>query len=297
MTAREERSLERVIASVRAGNSLMDRLDMEQQRNLFDALGLIVRPSKNTSSIDFDLDGMPVSWVRPYDCMPNKKALLHCHGGAFWSGTLKYSKLVSSRIASCCGMDSLTFEYRLAPENPFPAAVLDAMKAYKYLLDYGYNPEDIIISGESAGGSLALVITQKILDEGIKAPAGLILISPWTNLNCEGDSYQTNKEEDPTLDQESLLSAAKWYAGDAPLTYPGISPIYGSFKGFPKTIIQAGAREILLSDSVALNEKMTEEGVETSFEVFDKMWHVFHMYPVSQAKEALDKIGEFAKNL
>ena len=190
-------------------------------------------------------------------------------------------------------MDVLSFDYRLAPENPYPAALKDAMKAWDYLMLLGYGARDVIIAGDSAGGNLALSLVLKLKAQERLLPRGLVLMSPWTDLTASGKSYTEKTELDPVLNEEYLNRMIENYAKDVELNDPLVSPLFGDFTGFPPTYIQAGDNEILLSDSELLHKKLIHANVSVKLDVFKGMWHVFQMSPLKTAYEAMEKNAEF----
>jgi acetyl esterase/lipase len=190
-------------------------------------------------------------------------------------------------------MDVLSFDYRLAPEYPYPAALQDAVKAWNYLMLLGYGARDVIVAGDSAGGNLALSLVFKLKEEERLLPRGLVLLSPWTDLTSSGKSHETRKELDPVLDEAYLERMIQNYAPSENLENPMISPLFGDFSGFPKTYIQAGDNEILLSDAVSLQKKMSRDGVSAKIDIYKGMWHVFQMSPLRTAHEAMEKCAEF----
>ncbi len=200
-------------------------------------------------------------------------------------------------------MDVLCFDYRLAPENPYPAACEDAMKAWDYLMLLGYGARDVIVAGDSAGGNLALSLVHKLKQQKRLLPRGLVLLSPWTDLTTSGKTHETRAGVDPVLDAEYLKRMIRNYVKsgvkedgepkEEDLKDPMISPLFGEFSGFPPTYIQAGDNEILLSDSLMLHEKMVQANVPVKIDVFKGMWHVFQMSPFKTAYEAMEKNAEF----
>ena len=208
-----------------------------------------------------------------------------------------YARTLTSKLATTTSMDVLCFDYRLAPENPYPAACEDAMKAWNYLMLLGYGARDIILTGDSAGGNLALSLTLRLKEERRLLPRGLVLLSPWTDLTSSGESFETMAELDPVLSREYIDGMIHAYAEGMDLQNPQISPLFGDFHGFPPTYIQVGENEILLSDSLRLYKNMLEADVSVKLDRFPGMWHVFQMSPFKTAYEAMDKNAEFIFNI
>ena len=189
--------------------------------------------------------------------------------------------------------DVLGFDYRLAPEHPYPAALEDAVKAWDYLMLLGYGARDVIVAGDSAGGNLALSLVLKLKEEKRLLPRGLVLLSPWTDLTASGKTHTTRALVDPVLDAEYLRKMTENYAAGRELTDPLISPLFGDFEGFPPTYIQVGDNEMLLSDSTMLHKKLIAANVSAKIDIFKGMWHVFQMSPFKTAGEAMEKNAEF----
>ncbi|MBO5474371.1 MAG: alpha/beta hydrolase [Lachnospiraceae bacterium] len=222
-----------------------------------------------------------------------KYIILYCHGGGYSTGSSLYARTLTTKLAASTSMDVLSFDYRLAPEHPYPAATQDAMKVWNYLMLLGYGARDIIVAGDSAGGNLALSLTLKLKSEKRLLPRGLVLMSPWTDLTSSGKSHHTRAEIDPVLNAVYLEEMIHNYAKGQDLKNPLISPLFGDYEGFPPVYIQVGNNEILLDDSVMLYKKLLKANVSVKLDMFRGMWHVFQMSPFKTAYEAMDKNAEF----
>ena len=284
---------QRLINLIKHLHALMENDDLEKQRQSQEQLGARFGTAKDTLYDAVDIDGMEGEWVSMERAHLKKYVILHCHGGGYATGSSLYARNLTSKLADASNMDVLCFDYRLAPEHKYPAALEDALKTWDYLLLHGYGAENIIVTGDSAGGNLALAMTMTLMEEGRALPAGLVLFSPWTDMTASGESYRTKAEEDPILDMEFIDAIVKSYAVEQDLKNPLLSPVFGNYKGFPPTLIQVGENEILLSDSLELAKVMEESQVEVEIEVFEGMWHVFQMTPLKNAKEAMNKAAEF----
>ena len=190
-------------------------------------------------------------------------------------------------------MDVLSFDYRLAPEHPYPAATEDAMQVWNYLMLLGYGARDIILAGDSAGGNLVLSLMLRLKQENRLLPRGAVLMSPWTDLTSSGKSHVAKASIDPVLNAGYLQEMITNYATGRDLTNPLISPLFGDFEGFPPVYIQVGSNEILLDDSNMLYKKLLKANVSVKLDLFKGMWHVFQMSPFKTAYEAMDKNAEF----
>lgn len=278
---------------VRRVHGLVENPDLEKQRQSQDHIGTLFGNSKEVSYRQVEIEGMEGEWVSPDRPHLKEHVILYCHGGGYSTGSPLYARTITSKLADSTSMDVLCFDYRLAPENPYPAALEDALKAWNYLMLLGYGARDVIIAGDSAGGNLALSLTLKLKDEGRFLPRGLILMSPWTDMTFTGKSYQTRAEVDPVLNREYMDRIVTAYADGQDLENPLISPLFGDFRGFPPTYIQVGDNEILLSDAKQLYQRLLRDNVSAHIEVFKGMWHVFQMTPFRTAAEAMDKNAEF----
>ena len=218
---------------------------------------------------------------------------LDCHGGGYTSGSLGYSRPLASKLSHATGWETLCFEYRLAPEHPYPAAVDDAVRVWDHLMYQGYGARDITVAGDSAGGNLALVLLHRLKAEGRQLPRRLVLLSPWTDMTASGASYTQRAKQDPTITMDYVQAVRRVYANGADLADPMLSPLFGDFTGFPPTLIQVGGNELLYSDSEQLRDRMRAAGVLCRMEEWTEMWHVFQMLPIKKAAEAMERIGTF----
>ena len=271
--------------------------DLERQRKGQELLGRLVAPMAGMSWEPFSLDGMNAAWVRPHRGHDRRRCILYCHGGGYTSGTLGYSRILASKLAHVTGYEVLCFEYRLAPEHPYPAATQDALRAWDHLMYQGYGARDVVVAGDSAGGNLALVLCHLLKQSARRLPGALILLSPWTDMTAGGKSYQEQADMDPILTMNYITAVREAYARGADCSSPLLSPLLGDLSGFPPTLIQVGSNEILLSDSVRLRDRMIQAAVPCRLEVWSDMWHVFQMFPTKRAVEAMESIGRFLLQL
>lgn len=267
--------------------------DLERQREGQERLGKLFAPMIGMSWEPFEIDEMKAAWVRPDRPHDKSKIILYCHGGGYTSGNLGYSRPLATKISNVTGWETMCFEYRLAPEHPFPAAVDDAVRAWDYLMHLGLGARDVMVMGDSAGGNLALVLCHKLKAEGRKLPAKLVLMSPWTDMTASGKSYTERAELDPTITLDYITATRNAYAGSLDLSDPLLSPLFGDFSAFPPTLIQAGTNEILLSDSIRLRDRMKMADMQCTLEVWQNMWHVFQMFPTRKATLAMESAGKF----
>ncbi|MBD5537526.1 MAG: alpha/beta hydrolase [Lachnospiraceae bacterium] len=279
-------------------HGLVENTDIEKHRQSQNHIGALLGNSKEITYTEVTMDGIHGEWASVNRAHMKKYVILYCHGGGYSTGSCLYGRTLTAKLASTTSMDVLSFDYRLAPENPYPAALEDAEKVWNYLMLLGYGARDIILTGDSAGGNLALALTLKLKADGRLLPRGLVLMSPWTDLTSSGESHKTRADVDPVLDKAYIDRMIAAYIGETgkagqELENPYISPLFGDFTGFPPVYIQVGDNEILLSDSVELHKKLVEANVSVRLDCFDGMWHVFQMSPFKTAYEAMDKNAEY----
>lgn len=242
-------------------------------------------------------DGCPLNaeWILP-EGAPEDRVLLYMHGGAYRTGDLFASRALITYVAQAAGMKALSFEYRLAPEHPFPAGLQDACEAVLWLYKTGYDPQKVAFIGDSAGGGLCVSCALALLHLNEPTPACVMCISPWADLTQTGRSYIEKKDEDPLVDGQNLHEAAMQYGGREELDDPYISPVYAKFDSrFPPTLIHVGTREVLFDDALMLESRMIAAGVEVRLDVFPGMWHVYHVFNLPESREALRRIGAFVR--
>lgn len=271
----------------------MTQQELERQRRSQEVLGRIAAPMAGMEWEEFHIGGMKAAWTRLKRPHGNRQAVLYCHGGGYTSGNLGYARVLSAKLAAATGYDVLSFEYRLAPEHPYPAAVEDGLRAWDHLMLTGYGAADVIVAGDSAGGNLALVLCRQLQEENRRLPGALLLFSPWTDMTMSGETYRSEAETDPMLTAEYIQAVRKAYGGERDFRDPCLSPLFGTFDGFPPTLIQAGQREILRSDAERLHQSMEAAGVLCRLEVYEGMWHVFQMFPLRRAGAAMESVSRF----
>lgn len=223
------------------------------------------------------------------------KVILYVHGGGYVMGSAGSHRDMTGRLSKAAGARVLSLNYRMAPEHPFPAAVDDAVAAYKWLLDQGIKPANIAIAGDSAGGGLALATLLAIRDGGHPVPAAGIGISPWVDMEGTGETMTTRAAVDPVVQKEGLLGMAKLYLGDADPKNPLAAPLHANLAGLPPLLIQVGDHETLLDDSNRIAERARKAGVDVTLKVWDEMPHVWHLFApiLPEGQQAIDEIGAF----
>ena len=239
--------------------------------------------------------GVPGEWFVPARTAPGR-ALLYLHGGGYIIGDTTTHQCLIAEIAKACEARCLALNYRLAPEHPFPAAVEDALAAYRWLLHERVAPESVVVAGDSAGGGLTLALLIAARDAGLPLPGAAVVLSPWTDLAATGESLDTNAERDPMLDKRGVLAFSRWYLKGADPKAPLASPLYADLRGLPPLLIQVGGAEILLDDSTRFAKRAEDAGVAVTLEIWEEMLHVWHLFSpiLKEGREAIAGIGRFA---
>lgn len=246
-----------------------------------------------------DMENFKMEYLRPAE-VSTGRVILQLHGGGY-IGPMKntYRDFAVRYSKRSMGGDVLTIDYRVAPEYPYPAALEDAVCAYQWLIETkGYAPEKIVIAGDSAGGGLTLALALWLRDHKRPMPAGLITMSPWTDLTCSGESHVSNFHRDPQFGgtTENMLYHSA-YIGDADPTDCYISPMFGSYEGMPPVLMQVGGYEVLLSDTLSVAEKIRKSHGRLRVSVYEGMFHVFQMAMnmIPESKEAWEEVGTFLR--
>ena len=224
---------------------------------------------------------------RPAECRPTRssaaglatsRVVLFLHGGGYSLGSARSHRNLGKRIAYAARARVVLPDYRLAPEHVFPAAVEDAVAAYRWLLATGVEPERIAVAGDSAGAGLALALLVSLRDAGAPLPACAVLLSPFADLECRGESYATLAELDPIVSREMGLGMGRVYIGDREPSDPLASPVNAALDGLPPLLIQVGSREVVLDDARAIERHAREAGVLAKLDVWPGMVHVWHLF-------------------
>jgi monoterpene epsilon-lactone hydrolase len=264
---------------------------IETARQDFEQLLARLPAPPDTSIKSFTIDDMRADWVTTTKTKADR-AILYFHGGAYMLGSNVAYRNFAARLSDACKARVLLVDYRLAPEQPFPAAVEDGLSAYRWMLDSGINPREIIIGGDSAGGGLTLATLIRSRDEGLALPRSAVLYSPWTDLECTGNSHQPGVVDDPFFTAESVRALGLLYAGDQ-VRNPLASPMHADLSGLPALLIFAGTREILLDDATRLAAKARESRVSVQLEIGEGLMHAWPVYDLPESRECLNTTGTF----
>lgn len=267
-------------------------LSLKTLRRAQNAIGEIMESKSRARVIlkNHKFDSFEAAWVIPKD-MRREGVILYLHGGGYTCGGLEYATGFGSTLAVEHGARVFCPAYRLAPEYPYPAALDDSIEAYSYLLEKGYSPDHITLCGESAGGGLALALCMRLRDASLPMPAGIIALSPWTDLTMSGDSYEKNKERDPSMTIDALRFFASSYTEN--FEDPMVSPIFGNLDGMPPALVFSGEDEIMLSDAKSLCEKLKASGCDCRHIIKKERWHAYLLYSLAEDRRDHAYIGKF----
>jgi len=243
-----------------------------------------------------DVGGIPAEWITTPEAM-EERVIYYLHGGGYVMCSINTHKEMISRLARAAGARALAINYRLAPENPFPAAVEDATAAYRWVLSTGVNPARVVIAGDSAGGGLAVATLVALRDAGDPLPAAGICISPWVDMEALGGSVVTTGRVDPVGPKAKGGEEAKTYLGGADPRTPLASPGYADLRGLPPLLSQVGTAELLVYDSIWLAVRAKSAGVDVSLELWQEMIHgwLLFAYILPEGQQAIERIGEFVR--
>lgn len=238
------------------------------------------------------LGGVPLEWTDPPGA--TRGVLLYLHGGAYVVGAPQVYRELTARFARDAGVRVATLDYRLAPEHPFPAAVDDAVSAYRALLEHT-PAERIVVAGDSAGGGLSLALLQRLREEGLPMPAGAALLSPWGDLTGTLPAYTREAHREPLLHVPTLRECGQAYAGSTALDHPQLSPIHADYQGLPPLLIQATDAEVLADDARQIHQRAQAAGVNVALELWPGLWHVWQLFAglVPEAGEASARMGRW----
>lgn len=265
------------------------------QRAMWEAAAAAAPPGDDvTVSVDV-VGGVRAEWVSTPSSRP-ERVLVYLHGGGYVIGGPPTHRDVVSRLAAASETTALVVDYRLAPEYPFPAALDDAVAAYRAVLAAGFDHRQVAVAGDSAGGGLALATLLSARDAGDPLPAAVVCCSPWVDLALSGDSIDGRAAEDPILSRRWLEQMARSYAADTDRTTPLVSPLYADLRGMPPMLIVVGTAEILHDDATRLFERAVEAGVDTEFESYPGCIHLW-MQVARDAPEAAQGVAHIGAYL
>jgi len=277
-------------------NPVAAKGSIEQRCSEFQSALAQFQPAADVIRQAVDAGGVPAEWITAPGAQ-QEKVIYYLHGGGYTMGSIGTHREVVSRLSRATEARALLIDYRLAPENRFPAALEDAKAGYRWLLSTGVKPNKLVIAGESAGGGLTVATLMELRDLQIPLPAAGICMSPWVDMECLGKSMVTRSSIDPSVRQEDLKMNAEAYLGEGDRRTPLAAPIYGNLKGLPPLLIQVGTAEILFDDATRLAERARLDGVDVVFEPWEEMIHMWHMFPMlPEGNQAIERIAQFMRH-
>ncbi|MCR4739736.1 MAG: alpha/beta hydrolase [Lachnospiraceae bacterium] len=284
----------KAIHTVAKGSNSLSEEDLKRQRTGMDLFSKLVTIPVGLSTKPLKIGNIPCEICVPDNGHDHRHVIMYCHGGGYTCGSINYARVLAGKLALHTSLSVYSFEYRLSPENPYPAAIDDAVMVWDHLMMLGYGAEDVFLCGDSAGGNLALELCLRLRQACRMLPGALVLMSPWTDMTMSGISYKECAQIDPMLTAEYIESCRKAYAGShSDYTKPQFSPLFSDLKDYPPMLIQVGTNEILRSDSEMLSERATDAGVPTKLEIYEEGWHVFQQMPLRRASKALGNAADF----
>jgi phosphinothricin tripeptide acetyl hydrolase len=272
----------------------VERVDVQKMRAMQDRVG--GKFPEGVTGTPVTAGGVPAEWIDPPGGATDR-VVLYLHGGGYVAGSIDSHRNLTGHLARAMGCRVLALHYRLAPEHPFPAAVHDALAAYRWLLDGGLAAQHLMVAGDSAGGGLTLALLLAARDAGLAMPALAVPMSPLTDLEGLGESMTTRADADPMVSKGHLEQMATMYLAGADPRTPLAAPLHAELSGLPPLLIQVGDAEVLLDDSTRFADKARAAGVDVTLEVWPEMVHVFQASAgfVPESDQAIARIAEFAR--
>jgi len=287
--------LQMVIDLLRAGPLPRDA-GWEEQRAGLDRLSEMGPPPSDATFEPLEIGGRPAAWIQA-DAASAERTLLYLHGGGYCVGSLKSHRGLATDLSRAAGARVLLLDYRLAPEHPFPAAVDDAVAAYRALLEQGADARRLAIGGDSAGGGLTAATLLALRDADLPLPAAAVLLSPWLDLSLSGASMDACAERDPMVQRAPLQRMADAYLAGADPRAALASPLFADLRGLPPLLIHVGTAETLLDDATRFAARARAAGIDVTLEAWDDMVHVWHAFAflLPEARAANTAIGAFLR--
>lgn len=279
---------EKIIAEMRANPEGMPSL--EEERSGWEAHAKTLKLPEGSLVSGVSLNGVPCEWVERADS--DGLVIVLIHGGGFSSGSPRTHRQFAARLAQATGARVLVPDYALAPEEPFPAGLDDIVAVYAALAEQGVEPGDIVLSGDSSGGGLAVSALIKLRELGAPMPRALVLTSPWVDLTLSGESHRTYAAH-PNPGMASLKRAAERYAPADQHGEALVSPLFADLAGLPATLVQAGGHDVLLDDAAQLVARARAAGVDARLSVAAGLWHVYQHSDCPEARDAIEEIAMF----
>jgi acetyl esterase/lipase len=274
-----------------------EKPDVADSRARYEKMAVLLGGAPDAKIEKVDAGGVPSEWVAAPGFDP-ERAVLYLHGGGYVIGSLNTHRRLAYDISAACGARVLVIDYRLAPEHPFPAAVEDAAKAWRWLLQQGLKPGRLAIAGDSAGGGLTIATLVNLRDQKLALPACAVAISPWVDLEAVGSSMTSRAAQDPMVQKPGIMFMAGLYLNGKDAKSPLAAPLHAELKGLPPVLVQVGSAETLLDDATRIAEKLHSAGVEVKLSVWPNQLHVFPFFApiLSEGRDGCVEIGSYIRS-
>jgi len=291
-----QQQLQAIVEMLRAQPVVDPNASVEEARAGFEQVASMFPVDADIKREVVSAGGIKAEWVSAPDADAGR-AVLYLHGGGYVIGSINTHRSLAARLSRASKARVLVIDYRLAPEHPHPAAVDDSVAAYRWMLGQGLKPARIVVAGDSAGGGLTVATLLAIRDAKLPLPGAGACLSPWVDLEGIGESMTTKASVDPIVQKPGLLQMAAAYLGGKDPRTPLAAPLYADLSGLPPLLIQVGTAETLLDDASRLAERARKAGVTVSYEPWDSMIHVWHLFApmLDEGQQAIDRIGEFVR--
>jgi acetyl esterase/lipase len=273
-----------------------DDFDLATFRDDFERFSKLFPPPPEVDRKELRIGGVRCLALTP-SMATGEWAVVYFHGGGYVSGSLGTHAELTAKLALAARSRVYLVDYRLAPEEPFPAALDDALAVLRGLRKLSTPPQRVVLAGDSAGGGLALATMISLRDAGEPLPKAAACFSPWVDLEATGESVRTRAEEDKILKGHMLRTIAELYLDGTDPRHPLASPLYGDLRGLPPLLIQVGTAEVLLDDALRLAQRAREQGVSVELQVEDHLIHVWHLFSslLPEGQQSICEAGAFLR--
>jgi acetyl esterase/lipase len=271
-------------------------LDVAWERANVESMAAMFKPMGEIRSEPVQVAGVPAEWIVPQG-LATRGVILYLHGGSFTSGSIASHRTLAGNVAIASRARALLIGYRLAPEHPFPAGLQDAQAVYEWLLSQGWEPGQIVVAGDSAGGNLTLSLLIGLRDRRRPLPAAAVCLSPNPDLTYSGDSWVFNARRDVMIEEHKERQAVEAYLQGIDPREPLASPSFADLRGLPPLLLQVGSHEVLLSDVERFAQNARQAGVQVSLEVWPGMQHEWQFTAkiLPEGRRAIARIGVFVQ--
>lgn len=270
--------------------------DIAEARAVLNQAFAVYSPASDVVIFEVDAGGVPCQWITAPG-VPQDQLIIYLHGGAYATCSSTTHQDLISRLSLASEAAALGVDYRLAPEHVFPSAVEDSVAAYKWALGHGFEPGNIVLAGDSAGGGLVISVLLAARDSALPLPAAGVCFSPWVDLECSGESMSGNDHLDVFIKYGGLFARAQSYLGEADPRHPWASALYADLHGLPPLLIHVGSVETLLDDSTRLAVLAEDSGVEVTLKIWDDMVHVWQIFAsvLPEGQQSIEESGQFIR--